>query len=115
MNLDDYIAETLRQITSGVTKAHAALEQTGAEINPHLRSNSTINSVIGMIPTEESGVYAQLVRFDVALTVKEETGTKGGIGVATGIVNLGSAGQTSNENTSINHVQFTIPVVLPRK
>ena len=114
MNLDDYIAETLRQIASGVTKAQDAVAQAGGEVNPPMRSNSTVNSAIGMIPTEQTGVYAQLVRFDVALTVKEGTGTKGGIGVATGVINLGSAGQSSNENTSVNHVQFAVPVVLPR-
>jgi hypothetical protein len=115
LNLEDYIAETLRQIVGGVAKAQELAAQSGAEVNPHMRSNPTVNSALGLIPTNKGGVYAQLVHFDVALTVKEGTGTKGGIGVATGIVNLGSAGQSSNENMSVNHVKFTVPIALPHK
>ena len=115
MNLEDYIAETLRQIVSGVAKAQQLTAEHGADVNPHMRSNATVNSALGIIPTGTGGVYAQLVQFDVALTVKEGTGTKGGIGVASGIVNLGSTGQSSNENTAVNHVKFTVPLALPHK
>lgn len=115
MNLEDYIAETLRQIVSGVAKAQEHAAQNGAEVNPHMRSNATVNSALGMVSTNTNGVYAQLVQFDVALTVKEGAGTKGGIGVAGGIINIGSAGHSSNENTSVNHVKFTVPVALPNK
>lgn len=115
VDLEDFIAETLRQIVSGVSKAQQQAGEYGAEINPHMRSNTTVNSALGIIFTGTNGVYAQLVQFDVALTVKEGTGTRGGIGVASGIVNLGSAGQSSNENTSVNHVKFTVPLALPHK
>ena len=115
MNLEDYIAETLQQIVSGVAKAQEIATKHGASVNPYLRGNSTVNSAVEMIPTATSGVYAQLVHFDVALTVKDGTGTKGGIGVAAGIINLGSAGQSSNENTAVNHVKFTVPIALPHK
>ena len=115
MNLEDYIAETLRQIVSGVAKSQQLTADLGAEVNPKMHSNSTVNSALGIIPTGNSGVYAQLVHFDVALTVKEGTGTKGGIGVASGIVNLGSTGQSSNENTAVNHVKFAVPLALPHK
>lgn len=80
-----------------------------------MRGNSTVNSALGIIPTATNGVYAQLIQFDVALTVKEVTGTKGGIGVASGIVNLGSSGQSSSENIAVNHVRFSVPLALPHK
>ena len=115
MNLEDYIAETLRQIVSGVAKAQELTGAHGADINPHMRSNAAVNSALGIIATATNGVYAQLVQFDVALTVKDGTGTKGGIGVASGIINLGSSGQSSNENTAVNHVRFTVPLALPHK
>ena len=115
MNLEDYIAETLQQIVSGVAKAQELTADHGAHVNPYLRGNVTINSSVGLIPTAAQGLYAQLVHFDVALTIKEGTGTKGGIGVATGIVNLGSAGKSSNENTTLNHVKFTVPLALPHR
>lgn len=112
MDLEDYIAETIRQIVSGVSKAQSLTSEHGAVVNPNMRSNPTINSALGIIPLG-TGVYAQLVHFDVALTVKKGTGTKGGIGVASGIVNLGSAGQSSSEDTAVNHVKFSIPLALP--
>lgn len=115
MDLEDYIAETLRQIVSGVAKAQQLTAEHNAHVNPNMRSNSTVNSALGIIPTDTGGIYAQLVQFDVALTVKDGTGTKGGIGVASGIVNLGSAGSSSNENMSVNHVKFTVPLALPQK
>jgi hypothetical protein len=115
VDLEDYIAETLRQIVSGVSKAQQLTAEHGASVNPQMRSNPSVNSALGIIPTGTAGIYAQLVHFDVALTVKKGTGTKGGIGVASGIVNLGSAGQSSNEDTAINHVKFTVPLALPHK
>ncbi len=56
---------------------------------------------------------AQMINFDVALTVTEGTGTKGGIGVVTGIFTLGSAGQSEAESSTVSRVKFAIPVVLP--
>ena len=115
MNLEDYIAETLRQIISGVARAQELAAEIGAEVNPQMRSNATVNSALGMVPTNQAGVYAQLIHFDVALTAKKGTGTKGGIGVAAGIVNVGSTGQSSNEDTSVNNVKFIVPVAFPNK
>lgn len=112
MNLEDYIAETIRQIVAGVSKAQSLTLEHSAVVNPKMHSNPTINASLGIIPLG-TGAYAQLVHFDVALTVKKGTGTKGGIGVASGIVNLGSAGQSSNEDTAVNHVKFSIPLALP--
>lgn len=115
MNLEDFIAETLTQIVGGISKAQGKIESYGAEVNPKMQSNSTVNSALGLIYTGQPGIYAQLVQFDVALTVKEGTGTKGGIGIASGIVNLGSSGQSTNENTSVNQVKFAVPLALPQK
>lgn len=56
-----------------------------------------------------------MVEFDVALTVTEGTGTKGGIGVFVGAINLGSAGESKNENVSISHVRFRVPLQLPQE
>ena len=57
MNLEDYIAETLRQIVSGVAKSQQLTADLGAEVNPKMHSNSTVNSALGIIPTGNSGVY----------------------------------------------------------
>ncbi len=56
---------------------------------------------------------AQVVHFDVALTVTSGIGTKGGIGIAAGIVGLGSTGESKAENTAVSRVKFAVPIVLP--
>lgn len=114
MNLQDFIAETLSQIVNGVRAAQETVGPQGAEVSPHLSGGPSINSTHGFVPTH-AGVYAQIVAFDVALTVKEGTGTKGGIGVFAGAVTLGSSGQSSAEQSSISHVKFSVPLTLPNR
>ena len=113
MDLQEFITETLTQIINGVVAAQEIAAKHGAEVNPFLAGGPSINSAHGFISTKRSGINAQVVSFDVALTVKEGTGTKGGIGIFAGAVNVGSSGQSSEENSSVSHVKFTIPLVLP--
>lgn len=53
------------------------------------------------------------IEFDIAVTVTEGKETKGGIGVAMGIVAVGSKGESSSEANSISRLKFIVPVVLP--
>ena len=60
-----------------------------------------------------SGVtLIQPVEFDVAVTVSEASKTGGGIGVAVGLLNLGSAGQSTNEASSVSRIRFKVPLGL---
>jgi len=72
------------------------------------------NNSLTRFPQTGLGIVVQFVQFDVALTVKEGTGTKGGIGVFAGVISLGSAGQSSAENASVSRVKFLVPLALPR-
>ena len=60
-----------------------------------------------------SGKYSRDVDFDVALTVTEGTGTKGGIGIVAGAFALGSTGQSTAQNSSVSRVQFSVPIAFP--
>ena len=111
MELKDFVSETLSQIIQGVNDAKATANDNNATINPHLTSNHTEMSKQGILWA--SGQAAQIVKFDVALTVTEGTGTKGGIGIFAGAVNLGSSGESQSENTSVSRIQFSVPIVLP--
>jgi len=106
------VTETLVQIAQGVKAAQALVVLDGAVINPSLSGAASINSQHGLLPTH-GGVAARVVNFDVALTVNEVTGTKGGIGVFVGAVTLGSSGQSNAENVSVSHVKFSVPMSLP--
>jgi hypothetical protein len=112
MELKEFVTQTLGQIVSGVKDAQADALALGGEVNPHLNTTHTELGKQGFLWA--GGRYAQVVHFDVALTVTEGTGTKGGIGVFTGAINLGSAGQSKSENTSVSHVKFSVPLVLPQ-
>jgi hypothetical protein len=111
VNLRDFISETLTQIVGGVADAQRAASEMGGKVSPRLSGIASHASDHGFLSAQ--GGSAQVVRFDVALTVKEGTGTKGGIGIVAGIVSVGSAGQSSTENSSVSRVQFSVPLTLP--
>mgnify|MGYP001240455631 CR=1 FL=1 len=111
MDLRDFVSETIVEIITGVKDAQDKAQKLGGAVNPKLTSNSDYASQHGFL--RSSGGPAQIVQFDVALTIKEGTGTKGGIGIFAGAINLGSSGQSSNENSSVSRVKFSVPIILP--
>lgn len=112
MDLENFVSQTLSQIISGVKSAQVEAAKHGATVNPHLSANTTELGKQGFL--WGNGAAAQIVQFDVALTVLEGTGTKGGIGVFAGAINLGSAGQSKNESSSVSRVKFSVPLTLPQ-
>ena len=110
MDLKDFVSETLIQIVRGVKEAQGSAKEHGGEVSPLLsRRGDGPDSVI----RTQLGKSAQFVQFDVALTVTEGTGTKGGIGIFAGPLTIGSSGQSTNQNSSVSRVQFYVPVALP--
>lgn len=61
----------------------------------------------------DSRTVVQNVDFDVALTISSESGTKGGIGVVGGVLNLGSSGESSKEKQAVCHLKLSVPLLLP--
>jgi hypothetical protein len=113
MELKEFVKQTLCQIVEGVKEAQAAVTGHGGAVNPRFsRGAPSEFSSHGFMQTHTGG-FAQFVQFDVALTATEGTGTKGGVGVVTGMFNLGSAGESKAENTSLSHVKFSVPLSLP--
>lgn len=111
MELKEFVAETLTQILEGVSNAHSKAKELGGEVNPHLMSDHKEMSKYGILWA--GGQAAPVVQFDVALTVVEGSGVKAGIGVFGGAINIGTSGESTNENTSVSRVKFSVPVVLP--
>lgn len=115
MELDDFIAVTLSQIIKGVEKARktTGLNDIGARPSAS-RINSSNTGDSDMLVTK-GGVVAQVVRFDVALTVTEHNGSNTKIGIVSGFFNGSGSTEDQNQNSSISRVQFSIPIVLPEK
>lgn len=113
MELKDFISQTLSQIIEGVTDAKDLAKQHDAQINPSISSSHAELGKQGMLFSINGAV--QIVKFDVALTITEGSGTKGGIGIFSGAINLGSSGESQSQNVSVSRVQFSVPISLPRK
>jgi hypothetical protein len=111
MDLKDFVSQTLTQIVEGVKESQTVATARGASVNPILSGTQAEAAKHGFLWSEAG--FAQVVSFDVALTVTEGTGTKGGIGVFAGALTLGASGQSATTNSSVSHVKFSVPLVLP--
>lgn len=113
MDLKEFVTQTLTQIIEGVRGAQIYGKDLSAEVNPELLTTPEQAGKQGFLGTRDQ--YVPIVQFDVALTVTEGTGTKGGIGVFAGAISLGSLGQSQNESSSVSRVKFSIPIRLPNQ
>lgn len=111
MELKEFISNALIDISQGIRDAQRESKDSGAIINPHINSGASELSKHGLIWT--SGTPAHLIKFDLAVTVTEGSGTKGGIGIVAGAINLGSSGQSNSESMVVSRIQFSIPVIYP--
>ena len=112
MELNEFIEATLLQIIEGVNSAGSKAAEFGGEVNPRINADQKEESKHGFL--NASGRSAAIVRFDVALSASEGTGTKGGISVLGGAINLGAGGHSSQENSTVSRIQFSVPLILPR-
>lgn len=113
MELGEFVKATLVQIVEGVKHAQEAVGKSGAIINPGTYGSPGTSLTVAEVG--KKGLWhPQLFEFDVALTVEEGKGTKGGIGVLAGIVDLGSQGHSESHASSVSRVKFAVYVALPR-
>jgi hypothetical protein len=98
MELQDFIAETLKQIISGVRRAQESAIDLGAKVNP--RGGSIVEM--------------RNVHFDVAVSTSEGTEKKGSIGVSVGPVgSVGPQDQSDVASSSMSRIRFSVPLKLP--
>lgn len=108
MDLKTFIAESLSQISDGIREAQKNC--TGAIISPRVVYNENGTPRIDDRPK----FYApQMVEFDVAVTVTEADGDKGGGKIGVSFLNIGGEISSSSENSSTSRIRFEIPVVWP--
>lgn len=118
MELRDFVATALVEIAEAVVRAQEALSPLGAKVNPKidrlLAEGENCFAAFGVTRNADGDLNpVLLVDFDVAVTASEGTKTKGGIGVVTGLVSLGSTGATDKAETAVSHLSFKIPLSLP--
>lgn len=109
MELQEFIKETLVQITQGVIDAQQELKDSGCLINPN--GNRASEAQIQLVPNTTFRSI-QKVKMNVALTVSESSGNKKGIGVAK-VFHAGINSEHEALNEKITSISFEIPIALP--
>lgn len=110
MNLDDFVAETIKQIIAGVVTAQSYGLTHGAKVNPATARPTSGGS---SLYCHESGIMIQNVSFDVALTISQENATSTPAGVTVGSISVSSTDTSAVQNSSISRVKFEMPVMFP--
>jgi hypothetical protein len=114
MELKDFVSQVLTQIVEGVKAAQEGEDERNGVVNPLISTGvSEIHKQGHLLSIH--GQVVQVVKFDVAVTVEEGTGTKGGIGVFAGAIGLGSQGESKASQSSVSRIQFEVPISLPFK
>lgn len=99
LQLRDFVAETIKQVIDGVATAQEYATSKKAIVNP--------------LTDRYRNPSPQLISFDVAVTAAKGAKTQGGVAVFTGILGLGSKGQSEKSNETVNRIQFSVPISLP--
>ena len=121
MDLQNFIRETLVQVTNGMLEAGEILKPTGTLVNPrYVDRRHPNNEYVGDLIEEDGAVDLKYIRrpvhrieFDVAVHATEETSKAGGAGLHIGVVMAGGKGGDRQSNASESRIKFSIPIVYP--
>ena len=111
MDLQEFVTQTLLQITKGVQQAQEPARQLGGHVNATTTSAQKGDSILGQMA---NGQHVSLVSFDVALSVSESGSAGGGARLAVAsFFSTGVEGTTKNAQESTSRVSFKVPLALP--
>ncbi|MEM5535698.1 hypothetical protein WNY58_04755 [Neptuniibacter pectenicola] len=113
MDLKDFISETISSIIEGVKEAQDSYQDTDVLINPGNLMRNTNSVAENSVWDNSTNVYAQSIKFDVSVTVEENSGKKGSIKILGGILNAQAGGDAALSSAVANKVQFSVPIMLP--
>lgn len=114
MELKDYIAETLVQITAGIIEAQERLQSLDVIVNPGKTFGTNGNLWIGK--KHEHGPVlrrVQEVEMKIGVVSSEEVKGDGGAKMHLGVLSLGAGLEERGIEQNENYVKFTIPVSFP--
>ncbi len=111
VELEQFVAESLRQVIAGVSEAQSGLVENGAQINPNVSVDAAFR--LKRLCAAGQPRLIEQVDFDVSLLASQGTGTKGGIGLFVAGAVVGAQKKVTEEVSSINRIRFSVPLVLP--
>ncbi|EGQ9330243.1 hypothetical protein [Vibrio vulnificus] len=108
MKLDQYVEETIKQIIDGVNSASEYANRNGALVNPKAVGGATARLFV----KGATSVPVHEIDFDVAVSVSESN-NNAAPEITVGSITQSSTGASSDSQSSISRIKFTIPVALP--
>lgn len=109
MNLEDFIAESIKQLMNGVTRAQETSEVVGGAVNPHLLSTSKNTD-----PESISHGTTTEIKYHLALTKSKSKKGESKFSVMFGEYGeMGGNKLKENSNSSLTTMSFSIRVSLP--
>jgi len=112
MNIQDFLKETLVQISKGVEEAQKELSDSGGRINPSLATQQGTLQNMGELVTKQ-GKLVYNVEFDIAVSVTDGTDTKAGAGIFVAALAAGAQTADSYKASRVSRIQFKIPITYP--
>ncbi len=117
MELKSFIAAALVQIAEGIDAANEKLNCSEATVNPR---NITVpegwEKVYGVWNKNalEMHPIVELIEFDVAIQIKEDSEASGKAGLSVAQIGFGAKGSISESRGTESRIKFKIPMVYPR-
>ena len=111
MKLQEFVSETLKEIITGVKEAQEYAAKQDARVSPrmHVMGSAEGNRLV----TASNHDPLCIVEFDVAVTSTEGSTKEGGAGIFVAAVGMGAKRTSDTSSSSISHIKFMIPVLLP--
>lgn len=113
MELKDFVAQAIIQVTLGVKESQEQLAGEWVRVNPKPQDGAQVAGQ--MLYIAENGAAVFPLTFDVAVSAEEKQGNHGmGITVL-GIGGINLKNGSTESRSTVSRVSFTIPVAYPLK
>ena len=107
MQLDEFVKETLVQISKGVKEASTAVTEFGGTVNP-------LADYVGpCFETQKIKPEKKIVKFDIAIQVKESTDSEANAGAKLSVFSIGGGVKSLDESNIAHRVTFEVLMDLP--
>lgn len=113
MDLENFVASALTQISKGILAAQEQTVDTGAVINPTTKWGNRPSGVSTGFGLDRAHHQLQNVSFDLVVTVADSTKVSGEGGIQVLGVKVGGGGGAEASSTSQSRISFNVPVIWP--
>lgn len=113
MDVEQFVAETLKQICRGVASAQSEVADTGKGVISPSVVQADIATAFRALTHPKTHTPIKEVEFDLAVTVTEASGSEGKLSLSVFPIKAGIGGESSKAMESVSRVKFVVPIALP--